>query len=226
MMRFLNGLNQTSTRVETLANDLTRLQDRLIRSDVLGESFTAEREEYARVVAGTRLASSGTSRWMTISKVVPASSFTSFPRVNIAIAVPTAPPTPAPINAPLPPLLSPPATAPAPAVVATVAAFSPALAVGADRTLGVLDRCLIDAWSIFDRTGQEHGIPAGIDQSRKVHENFRAPFDSPAALDVANPSLHIGSRRNQHSAIGHNRERCLGVNSVALVRPFARDRMF
>ncbi len=44
MMRFLNGLNQASTRVETLANDLTPLQDRLIRSDVLGESFTAERK--------------------------------------------------------------------------------------------------------------------------------------------------------------------------------------
>jgi len=53
------------------------------------------------VVAGTRLASSGTSRWITISKVVPASSLTSFPRVNKAIAVPTAPPTPAPISAPL-----------------------------------------------------------------------------------------------------------------------------
>ena len=76
------------------------------------------------MVVGMRLLSRGTSRWITISNVVPASSFTSFPRVNIAIAVPIAHQTPAPTNAPLPPLLSPPTTAPVPAELATVPIFS------------------------------------------------------------------------------------------------------
>jgi hypothetical protein len=60
----------------------------------------------------TRLASTVTSRWISISIDVPGSSRTSAPRVSIPTASPVTPPIPAPIPAPFAPLVIAPITAP------------------------------------------------------------------------------------------------------------------
>src|ERR1039458_4308944 len=184
-------------------------------------------------LAETRLASTVTSRWISISIDAPGSSLMSAPRARIPTTRPAPPPAPPPCRSPS--SRSDSGSFPSGGYstdhgsrgcpARRFLGLSPSVAILANRPFRIFHRRFLRPRRIFDRAAQHHRITVGINHRGEVDQHFGAPLYVTAALRALDPSLDVGPGRNHDPVIDHIRKGSLRIHRVSVSSGLRRNRL-